>query len=139
MRVYKSKLGLVPGTSYAEVIKAVRHEYHTIQKRTPRRQPYIRSRYFKKDKIFINQYFDHLNQKNAADRLRRLKFFSSAIDVIRNCPIAPISMQNPSKADETLHRYAAVTKDGIQFAVQIRENKVTKRKDLMSAFPTKTS
>lgn len=137
MIVYGSRLGLVPGTSYAEVMATVRREYHTIQKRTPRRQPYIRSRYFRKDKIFVNQYFEHLNQKNAADRLRRLKFFSAAIDVIRNCPSAPISMQNPSKADETLYRYIATTKDGAPFAVQLRENKITKRKDFMSAFPVK--
>ncbi len=137
MNVFKSKIGLVSGTSYAEVIAAVRREYHVIQKRTPRRQPYIKSKYFRKDKIFINQFFEHLNQKNSADRLRRLKFFSSAIDVIRNCPIAPVAMQNPSKADETLYRYNAITKEGMSFAVQIRENKISKRKDFMSAFPTK--
>lgn len=99
MHVYKSKLDKVPGTSYKEVMMAVGREYHAIQKRTPRRQPYIRSRYFRKDKIFVNQYFEHLNQKNAADRLRRLKYFSPAIDVIRNCPVAPIALQSPGKAD----------------------------------------
>jgi hypothetical protein len=137
MSIYKSKHSIVPGTSYVEVMAYVRHEYHTIQKRTPRRQPYIRSKYFRKDKIFVNQYFEHLNQKNAADRLRRLKFYTCAIDVIRNCPSAPVAMQNPSKASETLYRYDASTKEGVSFAVQIRENKVTKRKDFMSAFPTK--
>lgn len=137
MKTYKSRLGLVPGTSYSEVINFVRREYHTIQKRTPLRQAYVRSVYFRKDKIFVNQYFEHLKQKNAADRLRRLRFFSAAIDTIRNCPEAPIAMQNPNKADETLYRYSAETKDGKRFAVQIRENKVTRRKDFVSAFPRK--
>lgn len=136
-RVYKSKVPQLSGTSYREVIAVARKQYHLVQKRTPRRQPYVRSVYFKKDKIFINQYFEHLNQKNAADRLRRLKFFAAGIDTIRNCHVAPVAMQNPSKADETLYRYDAITKDGAKFAVQLRENKVTKRKDFMSTFPVK--
>lgn len=134
---FQSRYPLLPGTSYREVMGAARREYHMIQKRTPRRQPYVRSIYFRKDKIFINQYFEHLNQKNPADRLRRLKFFSAAIDAIRNCTDAPMVVQNPSKANEMLYKYNAVTKDGVRFVVQLRENKITKRKDFMSAFPAK--
>lgn len=135
MSPYTTKVGVIAGTSYAEVMRVARREYHTIQKLTPRRQAYVRSRYFRKDKIFINQYWEHLHQKNAADRLRRLKFFTCAIDVIRNCTVAPTTLQNPSKADESLHRYTAQTKDGVEFFVQIRENKITGRKDFMSVFP----
>ena len=134
---YRSKVSRLPGTSYGEVIAVARREYHVIQKRTPRRQPYIRSVYFKKDKIFINQYFEHLNQKHPADRLRRLRFFAAGIDAIRNCSIAPTATQNPSKADEVLYRYDVISKDGVRFAVQLRENKITKRKDFMSTFPIK--
>lgn len=134
---YRSKSPRLPGTSYREVISAARKEYHAIQKRTPRRQPYVRSTYFKEDKIFINQYFEHLTQKNSADRLRRLRFFVAGIDTIRNCPTAPIATQNPNKADEILYRYNANTKDGYKFSVQLRENKITKRKDFMSTFPAK--
>jgi hypothetical protein len=135
--MYQSKLGVLPGTSYAEVIKAARREYRAIQQRTPRRQPYIRSKYFKHDKIFINLFWAHLNQKVRPDRLRRLKLFGCAIDVIRNCLGAPETMQNPNKPDEALHRYKALTKDGLLFYVQIRENKITGRKDFMSTFPAK--
>jgi hypothetical protein len=46
-------------------------------------------------------------------------------------------MQNPNKANESLHRYTAQTKDGILFYVQVRENKVSGRKDFMSVFPAK--
>lgn len=137
MKAYRSKYNKLPGTSYAEVMAAARREYHAIQKRTPRRQPYIRSRYFKKDKIFVNQFWVHLNQKVSADRFRRLKLYICAVDVIRNCPYTPDTMQNPNKADELLHRYTALTKDGEQFYVQVRENKVSKRKDFMSVFPGK--
>jgi hypothetical protein len=111
VKVYKSKYDSF-GTSYSEAMKAARQEYHSIQKRTPRRQAYIRSAYFKKDKIFVNQFWVHLDQKSSADRLRRLKLYKCAIDVIRNCPYAPETMQNPNKADESLHRYKAQTKQG---------------------------
>ncbi|MCA9342472.1 hypothetical protein KC950_00445 [Candidatus Saccharibacteria bacterium] len=63
MRVHKSKYGKLPGTSHKEVMKAARKEYHAIQKRSPRLQAYIRSAYFKKDKIFINIFWDHVKQK----------------------------------------------------------------------------
>lgn len=137
MKAYKTSCDKLSGTDYSEVIKSARQEYHAIQKRTPRRQPYIRSRYFKKDKIFINQFWVHLNQKTPADRLRRIKYFSCGVFVIRNCPYPPDTMQNPSKANEILHRYTALTKSGELFYVQIRENKVSKRKDFISVFPGK--
>jgi hypothetical protein len=138
LKTYQSKRGPL-GTSYAEAMKLARREYHVIQKRTPRRQAYVRSAYFKKDKIFINQFWVHLDQKSSTDRLRRLKLFACAIDVIRNCPNAPEIMQNPNKADEALYRYHAQTNSGQSFSVQIRENKTTGCKDFMSVFPDKKS
>lgn len=139
MKPYKISLNKLPGTDYSEVVATARREYHAIQKKTPRRQAYIRSQYFKKDKIFINQFWTHLNQKNSADRLRRLKFFSCAIEIIRKCPYTPDTTQNPSKRDELLHRYSSRTKNGDLFYVQIKENKISKRKDFMSVFPANNS
>ncbi|MDZ7786484.1 MAG: hypothetical protein U5L95_05195 [Candidatus Saccharibacteria bacterium] len=54
MGVYKSKYGQLPGTDLKELTKLARAKYHAIQKRSPRRAPYVRSKYFTKDKIFIN-------------------------------------------------------------------------------------
>ena len=135
MNIYQSKYSSIPGTSYREVIKIARSSYHTIQKRTPRRAAYIRSKYLRKDKIFINQFWDHLNQKVPADRLRRLKLFLCGLDIIQNSPYKPEVSQNPSKNTELLYRFAGKTKNGELFYVQIKENKKNKRRYLMSIFP----
>lgn len=137
MKVYKSKIGVLPGTSYSEAMRAARREYRLIQSHTPRRQPYIRSRYFTKDKIFVTSFWQHLNQKAPTDRFRRIKLFACAIDLLRNNTHDSEVMQNPNKPYESLHRFAGQTKDGEIFYVQIKENKKTNRKDFMSVFPGK--
>lgn len=139
MKVYKSKHGVLPGSSYDELVKLARREYHLIQKKTPRRQPYIRSKYFTKDKIFVSQFWDHLSQKIPVDRVRRLKLYSCAIDLLRHSVYSPEISQNPNKPNEALYRLAGVTKDGVPFYVQIKENKRTNRKDFISVFPAKIS
>ncbi len=136
-KIFKSKYGKLPGTSYDELIGLARYEYHLIQKRTPRRKPYVRSKYFTKDKIFINLFWDHLDQKIPIDRVRRLKLYINGIDLIRNSPYAPDTMQNPNNRNESLHRFAGLTASGEKFYVQIKENKRTARKDFISVFPGK--
>jgi hypothetical protein len=134
-KMHKTKAKQFAGTSYVELIKRARHEYHPIQKKTPRRVPYIRSAYFKKDKIFVNNFWDHLNQKSPQDRVRRLKLYACAVELIRNATSTPDSMQNPNNREEILHRFDGLTADGMHFAVQIKENKKTHRKDFISCFP----
>lgn len=135
--VYRTNAKQIPGTSYPELIGRARHEYHLIQKRTPRRIPYIRSAYFAKDKIFISNFWDHLAQKSPKDRVRRLKLYICAVELIRNAKMTPFSAQNPNNPDEILHRFDGMTSDGLSFAVQIKENKKTHRKDFISCFPRK--
>ncbi len=120
-------------------MQLARREYHGIQKRTPRRVPYVRSKYFTKDKIFINNFWDHLSQKSSKDKVRRLKLYPCAIDVLRNCRAIPDSMQNPNNRAEMLHRLSAMTHDGVMFNVQIKEDKKTGRKDFISVFPVKSA
>ena len=139
MRFYKSKLGTLPGSSLEEVIKVARQEYHTIQKRTPRRIAHVRSVYFQKDKVFINNFWDHLNQKSPKERVKRLKFYLCAIDLLRNSKFPPESFQNPDNANEILHRFRGISADGYEFAVQVKDNKKTNRKDFMSVFPRRPS
>jgi hypothetical protein len=74
MNAYRSKYSPIAGSSHAEVIQAARYEYHKIQKLSPRRQAYVKSRYFNKDKVFINQFWEHLKQKHPGDQLRRRSF-----------------------------------------------------------------
>ena len=137
MQVYKSKYSRLPGTSFAEIIAGARREYHAIQKRTPRRIPYVRSGYFAKDKIFLNTFWEHLKQKHPADQMRRLKFYLAAIDLLRNSKEAPDTIFAKDDMDTLLHRFHGITKDGHYFNVQIKQNKRTNRKEFMSVFPTK--
>lgn len=135
MALYVSKYDLLPGSSHAEVIHAARYEYHKIEKRTPRRQTHVKSRYFKKEKVFINQFWVHMNQKHPRDRLRRAKLFLCAIDLIRNTASNPDTIHGRENKSVELHRFYGRTKSGLKFGVQIRENKRNKRKDFMSVFP----
>ena len=135
---YSSPLRRLPGSSPDELMKLARQEYHSIQKRTPRRQTYIRSKYFgKRSKIFLSQFWEHLNQKNRRDRVRRLRLYICAIDLIRNSMITPYTTQNPNNPDEVLHRFSGKTANGEFYYVQIKENKKNDRKDFMSVFPVK--
>jgi hypothetical protein len=138
VKVYKSKFGKLPSSSHADVMRAARYEYHKVQKRTPRREAYVRSGYFSKDKVFINQFWEHLKQKSSGDQVRRARLFVCAIDLIRHSTVAPDTIYNYSDMNVGLHRFYGQTKDGLSFCVQIRENKRTGRKDFMSVFPSKS-
>lgn len=116
-------------------MRAARHEYHKIQKRTPRRKAYLKSSYFKKDKVFINQFWVHLEQKRSGDQVRRARLFLCAIDLIRKTTEAPSTITSLKTKNSELHRFYGKTKEGTSFCVQIRENKRTGRKDFMSVFP----
>lgn len=137
MIVYKSKYGQLSGTTYSEIIAAARREYHIVQKRTPRRIPYVRSTYFAKDKVFLNTFWEHLKQKHPTDQERRLKFYAAALDLIRNSKFTPDTIFARDDKDTLLHRFQGVSKDGQYFSVQIKENKRTHRKEFMSVFPAK--
>lgn len=137
MQIFQSKYNQITGSSYSEIIKVARHEHRLIQKRTPKRQPYVRSQYFKRDKIFINDFWKHLEQKNWADRTRRLKLFRCAIDLIRHTLRDPEIKQKIDKRSELLYRFTGMTGDGKKFYVQIKEDKRTGRKDFLSVFPAK--
>lgn len=134
MQVYKSKYSKLPGTSYPEVVKRVRREYHAIQKKTPRRQPYIRSKYFTRDKVFINEFWNHLESKSWADRLRRLKLFPCAIDLLMNTTVSPEVTQKAHRSGEVFYRFSGQTADGQFYYVQVRQNSKG-RKDFISVFP----
>lgn len=47
----------------------------------------------------------------------------------------PTSKQNPNKPAEILHRFAGLTKDKEIFFVQIKEDKKTDQRHLLSVFP----
>lgn len=62
MIAYQTKANKLSGSNYAEIKKRAMFVFNQIKKKT-KRQAYIRSAYFQKDKIFFNYFWDHLFQK----------------------------------------------------------------------------
>ncbi len=132
--IFRSKQSKLPGTNYKEVYKKAKDIYSLIEKKT-KRQPYLRSVYFKKQKVFFSLFWKHLFDKQPYDRARRLKYFVCAIDLIRNSKISPTTKTNPNKRSELLHRFTGKSNDGSIFYVQIKEEPKKKKLNLISIFP----
>lgn len=137
MQVYKTKANRLQGTDFHEVRKKAFGIYTTIKKKS-KRSPYIRSAYFNKEKIFLAIFWQHLWSKEKwQDRMRRLKYYAAAIELIQNSKFDPKSKDNPNKPGEMLHRFTGITNDHYLFHVQIKIDKQSGRKDFISVFPDK--
>lgn len=135
MRIYEAKSKKLGGTDFYEVRKKAFGLYKEIIKKSKRR-PYVRSAYFEKDKVFLALFWQHLWDKQKwQERMRRLKFFAAGIELIQNSKFEPKSKENPNNANELLHRFAGSTKEKELFFVQIKEDKKTDQKYLISIFP----
>ena len=77
MNVYKTTKEKISGSSFAEINKTAKAIFKTVRART-KRTPYVRSKYFRKEKVFITLFWNHLYKKHEKDRVRRLKFFDCA-------------------------------------------------------------
>lgn len=135
MKIYKAKTKKLTGTDYREVYKKSFGFYRVICSRTKRR-PYVRSSYFNKEKVFLELFWHHLrDKKNHRDKVRWMKYFYCAIELIQNSRFDPITKDNPNDKSEILHRFSGETRDGDTFYVQIKEEKRSGRKWLISVFP----
>lgn len=134
--IYTTPQSKLSGTSVHEVRQKALLIFNQIKSRT-KRTPYVRSKYFRKDKIFLNIFWSHVYEKSEKDRVRRLKFYGCAIDLIRNSALNPETRENFQNKEELLHRFFGKTKSGEKFVVQIKENKRSKRKDFISVYPQK--
>ncbi len=139
LRVYPSRFARLQGRTYVGVKRHAMQEYHLIQKQNPKRHTYILSSYFrrgkKKQKIFLDQFWEHLDQKNRVDGLRRVKLFMAALDVLQNTRFDPEVRPDPERRHQILYRFAGKTSDGTVFYVQVKANMKTGRKYFMSVFP----
>lgn len=133
MNAYRTKTQKLSGTDFKEVREKARNLYQNIKKKS-RRKPYIRSKFFKKEKIFLDLFWSHLFEKNYWDQTRRLKFFPCAIELVENSSSEPISKQNPNKESEVLHKFEGITPSKEVFFVCIKEQNKGK-KWLMSIYP----
>ncbi|MDA2922394.1 hypothetical protein MYX07_03970 [Patescibacteria group bacterium AH-259-L07] len=135
MKSYQTKTKKFTGTDFHEVHRKAFGLYKEIKSKTKRR-PYVRSAYFKKEKVFLELFWQHLfDKKNWRDRIRRLKYYPYAIELIQKSRFEPESKENPNKRTEILHRFAGITKENDIFFVQIKEDKRTGQKWLISVFP----
>lgn len=126
-------MGLLPGTSYEEVQAIARKEHNKVIALT-KRQPYVRSAYFNKSKIFLSVFWEHTMQKGRKTRTKRLKLYSAAIDLMRNSRHEPETIIEKNSLSVLLHRFYGITKDGIEYCVQVKQNKRSGRLDFMSVF-----
>ncbi len=134
MKVFATKVKQLSGSNYKEVYEKTLALYKNIESKSKRR-PYVRSTYFNKEKVFLNLFWPHINQKNWKDRHRRMKYFPCGIDLILNTKIKAETKINPKSPNETLYRFKGITHNQTHFFVQIKENKRTKQKFLISIFP----
>ena len=135
MQVYKAKSAVLLGANFHDVRKQAFSIYLRIKSQS-KRKPYVRSAYFRKDKIFLPLFWQHIWDKEKwQDRMRRLKFYAVALELIRESKFVPKSKENPNKSDEILHRFTGITKENFVFYVQIKEDKKSGRKDFISVFP----
>ena len=136
VKQFHSKKALLPGSSYSEVVARARKEFNTVRKLT-KRQPYVRSKYFRGDKIFMTVFWDHVMQKHRKDRTNRLRFYSAALDLLRNTNCHPEQVIESRHENTILFRFYGVTGDDVPFCVQVKHDIRTNRKDFMSVFDRK--
>ena len=132
--IYHTQISKLTGTDYREVLRKANAVYRKIASKT-KRKPYVRSMYFKKEKIFLNYFWQHLYQKNRPDRLRRLEFYACALDLVVHSRVHPNIMRNPEKQSEVLYRFKGITRTKEFFTVQIKEDPRNKNKHFISVYP----
>lgn len=137
MQFYRCvKSSLIPGNSYERVNKPARLVHNKITRKNTRRQPYVRSKYFKGDKVFVNIFWNHMAQKRRGEQIRRAKLYECAIELLINNLLPPETTVKNNRSNELLYRFRGQV-NGIIFFVQVKQNKKSGRKDFMSVFPKK--
>lgn len=76
-------------------------------------------------------------QKHRKEQVKRLKLYAVAIDLLRNSRFEPETLVKKDDLGVLLHRFYGVSKDGVEFCVQVKQDKKTGRKDFMSVFDRK--
>jgi len=135
MKIFKTKVDVLPGTNYKEISKKAFALYNEIRRKTKRR-PYVRSAYFNKEKIFLSLYWQHLfKKKNWRDIIRRMRYFGCAIELLEKSHCEPVLKYDQGNPGEMLYRFYGSTKSGELFCIQIKESRKRNQKFLISVFP----
>ncbi|MDR0956220.1 MAG: hypothetical protein LBM73_03780 [Candidatus Nomurabacteria bacterium] len=131
-KYYKSSLNRISGAGYDDRQKKALAIYDVI-KRSTHRKPYIRSKIFSGDKIFLDNFWPHFYQKRRPDRDRRIVFYAAALDLLSHSTLKPITKAGRVRG-EKYHKLFGITANRYKFVVQVRENP-RGGKYLMSIFP----
>lgn len=134
MDYFVTKIKPISGSEYSEVYPLAFALYKRLASKTKRR-PYVRSAFFDGEKVFLDYFWDHMRTKNWRDRVRRLKFYPCAIDLLLHSRVKPISKNNPNRHSELLHRFGGIALENRRFFVQVKEGRRNREKVFMSIFP----
>jgi hypothetical protein len=132
---FQSRYETLRGANDKEVFYEARQVFRKYDNK--RRLPYVRSKYFNGQKVFLNMFYRHLNEKSAAEHRRRIIFVRCAIDLIKNSMVPPVPPGKNATFDgrkDEHFRFQGMTKSGVKFAVQIACNKKNNHY-FMSCFP----
>lgn len=134
MNFYQTKSQLLAGSNYKEIHRNYEKYFRSLQGKS-KRQPYVRSAYFLKQKIFLNLFWLHLFDKTHNIRSIRLKYLPSAIELLEKSRNHPTTIQNLEAKSELFHRFYGLTRDRQKFVVQVKQIKRTGKLYFMSVYP----
>lgn len=132
MLFWKVKAPVISTSSYTRMRNSALSIYRERERKS-KRKPYIRSAYFKKEKIFLHHFWNHLFEKNPKDRMRRMKFFGCALELLEHSTYPPEINYQTKK--ETLYRFYGKTSNDLAFVAQVKERNSTGNKFIISVFP----
>jgi len=130
-KYYQSRLPRISGTNYTEILAKARAIYRDLDIQTGHRNTYVRSEYFKKQKIFLKTYWDHFGDKRLSQRRQRIPYYAATIDLLKNTRVKPDELY---EKEHHLYRFFGITKDGHKFVVQVKANRKNEKYH-MSSFP----
>ena len=134
MDYYQTKIAPIAGTTVGDVMNTARRIFRQAV-RSGRRRPYIRSAYFGKEKVFLDNFWPHIYQKSFNERPKRLRFMPCAFELVRYSRVLPVITLDSNDSYNILYRFKGKATTGQIFYVQIKEDKKRKQKFLMSVFP----
>jgi len=76
-----------------------------------------------------------MEDKSWRDRVRRLRFYPCALDLIRNSHVTPVTVKNPNRFRRNCTRFSGVTKSGEIFVVQNKRRRKQDEKYFISIYP----
>lgn len=121
MDYYQTKVRRLSGITISETKRAAHVLYRQTVK-SSRRRPYIRSAYFNKEKIFLDNFWPHINQKSHYEIPRRLRFLPCAIELIQFSRVKPLMTVDRHNPQDRLYRFKGLSVEGNIFYVQIKED-----------------